>query len=281
MTQTLGLIAGRGHFPFAIAASLRRQGWRVVAVGFHGETEPDLEGHVDEFACFHLGQVEAILDRLKAAGVRDAVMAGGILKTRLNAGIEALRPDARAISVFTRLRDRKDDSILGALADELASEDITLRSQPDLVPDLFPGQGPLGRVEPSALQLRDIAFGWPIAKTIGGLDVGQSVVIKDRAVMALEAIEGTDAAILRGGNLAGGGGCVVKVAKPAQDLRFDLPTFGTRTIANLAEVKIGCLAFEAGRTVLVDREAVVSAADAHGIAVVGFGPEGPASEESA
>jgi DUF1009 family protein len=268
----LGLIAGRGRLPLDIARAARRRGLRVAAVAFHGETDPALGEDADRITWVHLGELGALLSALHAAGARDAVMAGKILKTSLYGDLSQLRPDARAIALFAGLRDRSDDAILGAIADLLAGEGIVLRPQAELVPDLLAQEGVLGGVAPGASQQADAAFGWRIAKALGEVDVGQTVVVRERAVMALEAIEGTDAAIRRGADLGGPGVTVVKVAKPRQDPRFDLPAVGPDTIEVLAEVKAAALAVEAGRTLVVDRERMIALADAHGIALLGVGP---------
>jgi hypothetical protein len=274
--RTLGLIAGRGRFPLDVARAVRRRGERVAAVAFRGETDPGLEPEVESVVWVHLGELGRLLESLRAAGAREAVMAGKIPKTRLYGDLGALRPDGRAISLLARLRDRKDDTILRAIADELQAEGIRLRTQPEVAPELFAGPGPLGRLEPSAEQRADVAFAWPIAKELGRLDIGQTVAVRDRAVLAVEAIEGTDAAIARAGALAPSGGIVVvKVAKPDQDARFDMPAIGLDTLKALVEAKAAALAFEAGRTVVLDRDELAREADAQGIAVVGVAPEGP------
>lgn len=269
----LGLIAGRGRLPLAIAIAARRRGLGVAAVAFHGDTDPGLSAHVDRITWVHLGELGALLRALHDAQARDVVMAGKILKTSLYGDLASLRPDARAIALFAGLEDRSDDAILGAIADTLASEGLVLRPQSELVPELLAGSGAIGSVAASDTQRRDAAFGWRIAKALGAVDVGQTVVVRDRAVMALEAIEGTDAAILRGASLGGPGVTVVKVAKPRQDPRFDLPAIGPDTVEVLIEAKAGALAVEAGRTLVVDREQMVALADAHGIALFGIGSE--------
>lgn len=275
---TLGLIAGRGRFPLHVARAARARGERVVAVGFHGETDPGLEAAVDRLERIHLGELGRLIELLGGAGVERTVMAGKVPKTHLYDDPAALRPDARALALLARLPDRRDDTLLGAIADELAEEGLPLCPQPEVAPELFPGPGPLGRCVPTASQWADIAFGWPIARALGGLDVGQTVVVQERAVLAVEAIEGTDAAIARAGGLAPGGGSVaVKVAKPAQDPRFDMPALGLGTAKALVAARAGALAFEAGRTVVLDREALAREADAHRIAVVGVPPTGPSS----
>ena len=268
----LGLIAGRGRLPLELARAARRRGLGVAAVAFHGETDPELAANVDRITWLHLGELAALLDALLAAGAEVVVMAGKILKTSLYGDLASLKPDARAIALFAGLRDRSDDAILGAIADILAGEGLLLRPQAELVPELLAQAGVLGGIAPGEAQRRDAAFGWRIAKALGQVDVGQTVVVRDRAVMALEAIEGTDAAIRRGALLGGPGVTVVKVAKPGQDPRFDLPAIGPDTLEVLVEAKAASLAVEAGRTLVVDRARVVELADAHGIALFGIGP---------
>jgi DUF1009 family protein len=280
MSEPLGLIAGRGLYPRQVAEIAHERGWRVVAVGFHAETDPALEEVVDELTWMHLGELQKIIDTLTGAGVGRAVMAGKVLKTHLYGDLSALHLDARAIGVLGSLADRADDSILGAVVDEIASAGIAFPPQTELLPELFAREGTISRAEPDEAQWADIRFGWPVAKAMGGLDVGQSVVVKDRAVIAVEAIEGTDATIRRAAELAGPGCCVVKVAKPSQDPRFDLPAIGLETIKVLAGARAAVCAYEAGRTVLLDADAVARAADEHGIALVGIGPDGPGDPAS-
>lgn len=270
----LGLIAGRGRLPVDIARAARRRGLGVVAVAFHGDTDAALGAEVDHITWLHLGELERLLCALRASGARDVVMAGKILKTNLYGDLASLRPDARAIALIAGLRDRSDDGILGAIADTLEREGLILRPQAELVPELCAEPGVLGAIAPTEAQRRDAVFGWRIAKVLGAVDVGQTVVVRDRAVMALEAIEGTDAAIERGAALGGAGVTVVKVAKPRQDPRFDLPTIGPETLAVLTRAKAAALAVEAGRTLVVDRERMLELADTSGISVFGVTGEG-------
>jgi DUF1009 family protein len=262
----LGLIAGRGSLPLEVARSARGRGRPVAAIAFHGQTDPKLAEEA-EITWLHPGEVGAALAALRGAGAREAVMAGKVPKAVLYAG-PALRPDAEALALLSRLHDRRDDSILAALADWLEERGIRLLGQAELVPGLLGGEGPLGRTELGPEQRADVAFGFPIAKTIAGLDVGQTVVVKDGAVLAVEAIEGTDAAIRRAGRIAAGA-CVVKVAKPRQDPRFDVPAIGPDTLTAMLEAKASALAFEAGRSLVLERAALVQAADGHEIALVG------------
>jgi DUF1009 family protein len=181
------------------------------------------------------------------------------------------QPDARALAAFGALRDRKDDSLLAAAVAVIEAEGLRVRSQLELAPDLRAGVGVLGTVRPTPEQEQDVAFGWPVAKAIGALDVGQSVVVQRKAVLALEAVEGTDRAIERGIGLAdaGRGVVVVKVAKPDQDLRFDVPTIGLATLRTLVKGGGGALAVEAGLTLVLEREPLVAEADAAGVALLG------------
>ncbi len=266
---TLGLIAGGGAFPREVVRAARARGDRVVAVGFVGETDADLGRGIDVFERIHLGQLERLLSVLRDGGVRRAVMVGKVWKTRVYEDPASLQADARALALLASLVDRQDHSILAAIADVLAEEGIELLAQAEAVPELFAGVGPVGGRALSDRERNDVAYGWPIAKAVAELEIGQTVVFKDRSVLAVEAVEGTDAAIARGGALAGDGAVVVKLARKDQDPRFDMPTIGPETLESLVRAKASALVFEAGRTAVLDREALAGEADAHQIAVVG------------
>lgn len=271
----LGLIAGDGSLPFEVARTARHEGRKVCAVGFHGTTDPGLESEVDGMSWLHLGELEALLGTFKKAGISEALMAGKVSKLKLFGDPSALRPDARAREVIAGVTDWRDDSILGAIAGVLAEEGIELLPQLDFCQSLLAKPGVLGRARPSDAEWADISFAWPIAKAIGGLDLGQSVVVESQAVLAVEAIEGTDAAIRRGGELGRGGASVVKVAKPAQDPRFDLPTVGPGTLHAMVDAGVAVLAFEAHCTIIIDREELLRLADAHDVPVVAISSDGP------
>jgi hypothetical protein len=271
--EALGLIAGTGTFPLDIARSARRRGRNVVAVAFHRHTDPRIEAAVSAVTWLYPGEVGAAVEALRSAGVRDAVMAGKVPKAALYEASDGPRLDAEAAGIVGRLSARGDVSLLTAVADHLVSRGIRLLDQAELVPELLAGEGPLGRTRLTAAQEADVAFGWPIAKVVAGLDIGQTVIVKDGTVLAVEAIEGTDAAIRRAGGVAPGA-CVVKVAGPRQDPRFDLPAIGPETARVLIAAGAAALAFEAGRTVVLDRDALVEAADVHGIALVGIAAAG-------
>lgn len=263
--ERIGLIAGNGRFPLLFAETARRQGVHVVAVAHQGETPEEITPLVDEITWVRVGELGKIIRVFKRAGVRRAVMAGGIRKPR---HLADLRPDFRGAAFLARTRSLKDDVLLRGVAGELERDGIAVVESTLFLGDLVPAVGTLTRRQPSAREWEDVRFGFKVAKDIGRWDIGQSVVVKRGAVLAVEGIEGTDLAIRRGGDLGRGGVVVVKVSKPTQDLRFDVPAVGTTTIDVLREVGGRALALEAGRTLMLDRAVLVTAADAAGIAVV-------------
>jgi hypothetical protein len=261
----IGLIAGNGNFPLAFARAARQQGLQVIAVAHEGETLPELERLVDGIHWIKVGQLGKMIKVFKDHHVADVLMAGGIKKTRLFGGA---MPDLRGIALLARMVHKKDDSLLRAVAEELESEGITVRESTLYLDSLIAKPGILTRRKPSRDEELDIQFGWDMAKEIGRLDIGQAIVVKDQAVLAVEAIEGTDEAIRRGGLLCKEGAVVVKICKPHQDLRFDLPAIGPQTMKSMQEVKARCLAIEANRTIIIDRETVLAEAELAGIAIV-------------
>lgn len=267
----IGLIAGNGRFPVIFADNARKLGLHVTAVAHEGETEPELERHVDRIHWIKIGQLNKLIKAFKDDGIQQAVMLGGIKKTHV---FSTVRPDFRTLALATRLALWKDDDILREFAAELEREGITIRESTFGLEGILVEEGPLTSRQPTKKEWDDIRYGWEVAKEIGRLDIGQCVVIKDRVVVAVEAVEGTDGAIKRGGELAKEGAVVVKRSKPQQDLRFDLPAIGPRTIAVMESVKAAVLAVEAGRTVMLDREILLQKAQESGIAVVGIAAEG-------
>ena len=265
--ERIGLIAGNGRFPIIFADNAKKLGYHVSAVAHEGETEPELAGHVDRIHWIKIGQLSKLIKAFKEDKVRQAVMLGGIKKTHM---FTTLRPDLRTLAMATRLALRKDDDILRELAKELEGEGIAICESTFGLEGILAEEGTLTTREPSEKEWDDIRYGWDVAHDIGRLDIGQCVVIKDCVVVAVEAVEGTDGAIKRGGDLAKDGAVVVKRSKPQQDLRFDLPAVGPRTIEVMASVKASVLAIEAGRTVLLDREIVLAKARAARIAIVGI-----------
>lgn len=263
--KSFGLIAGWGEFPILVTQVLRQQGAHVVAVGFPEETEPRLEKLVDEMHWISLGQLGKLLKLFKSAGVEQAVMAGLIRHKQLFA---KLKLDWQAIKLLTQLRDKRADSILGAVADALESEGIELISALPMLKPYLPAKGILTKRKPTAKEEMDIAFGYKIAKHIAGADIGQTVVVKDQAVIAVEAMEGTDACLLRSGKYNKKGGVVVKVTKPSQDLRFDTPVVGPRTIRSMKRAQLSVIAFDAEKTLMLQKEETIKAAQQAKITMV-------------
>jgi len=265
--ETLGLISGLGHLPVDVARSAKSLGYRVVAVAVVPDTDPELPGVVDVFYKIHVGKVGKILTTLKKEGCKPVTMIGKVTKEVLyKAG--AVLPDLRTVKILASLPDRKDDTIMNAIVRELEGEGFQVMDQTRLIQPLLPQAGLLTKRAPSKEELADMEFGFAMAKEIGRLDIGQTVVVKHRALMAVEAIEGTDACILRGGQLGKGGVIVAKTAKPAQDNRFDMPSVGTTTLNSMIQAGATGLVLEAGRTLLVDRERTLALADAHKITIV-------------
>lgn len=265
--ERIGLIAGNGRFPIIFADNARRLGYHVSAVAHEGETEPELAGHVDRIHWIKIGQLNKLIKAFKEDGVHQAVMLGGIKKTHV---FTTLRPDFRTLALVTRLALLKDDDILRELAKELEREGIVICESTFGLEGILVEEGTLTERAPSEKEWEDIRYGWEVAHEIGRLDIGQCVVVKDRVVVAVEAVEGTDGAIKRGGDLAKEGAVVVKRSKPQQDLRFDLPAVGPRTIEVMASVKASVLAIEAGRTILLDRDIMLDKARFARIAIVGI-----------
>jgi len=263
--RKIGLIAGNGNFPLAFARAAKEKGLQVIAVAHEGETLPELAELVDGIFWVKVGQLGKLIKIFKDQDVSDVLMAGGIKKTRLFGGG---LPDMRGMTVLARMIHKKDDSLLRAVATELESEGITVRESTLYLDNLLAQAGVLTKRKPTKDELQDIEFGWHLAKEIGKLDIGQTVVVKDQAVLAVEAIEGTDEAIRRGGRLCREGAVVVKTCKPQQDLRFDLPAIGIQTMQTMREVNASCLAVEAGKTIILDRQAVVLEADRAGISII-------------
>lgn len=271
--EKIGLLAGAGRFPITFAAKARSLGLPVVCVGIHDAAPPELIGMVDRFYWTGIAKLGRMIRCFRREGVRRVVMAGKVKKSAMHSSWRWLRliPDWRTIRFwfFRNRKDNRDDSLLLGIIDEFAADGITFESALDLCPELLVNAGILTKRRPSRAEEADIAFGWELAKEMGRLDVGQSVAVKERAVLAIEAIEGTDRAILRAGELCPKGDfTVVKVAKPQQDMRFDVPTVGTTTIESLRQAGARVLAIEAGKTILLDAEETISLADRYGLTIV-------------
>lgn len=264
--EAIGLIAGGGQFPLLFAQAAKARGRRVVAIAHVNETSSELEVLADRIYWVKLGQLGKIIASFRREGVCETVFAGTITKTRI---FHDILPDFKGLTLWSKIDRRQDDAILRAVATTLEEEGIRVLASTCYLDHLFFPQGLLTKKKPSSDQMDDVRFGWNVAREIGRLDIGQCVVVRDRSVLAVEAIEGTDAAIRRGGELAGSGAVVVKLKKPGQDFRFDLPATGVKTIETLASVKGAVLAVESGQSLIFDREAMVEAANRAGIVVVG------------
>jgi UDP-2,3-diacylglucosamine hydrolase len=265
MNAKIGLIAGSGQFPLLFARIAAQRGWQVYAAGYHDETDPRLAAHVSSLDWFYLGQVKRLIKYFHQNGVERAVMMGAITKTRMFTNV---RPDIKAISLITKMRHTHDDALLRAFADLLEGEGIRIESSTMLLPELLAPPGIWTRRKPSKSERADIQLGWRIAKAVGRLDIGQCVVVGGGSVLAVEAIDGTDATILRGGKLGKGEAVVVKVCKPMQDTRFDIPAVGRVTIETMEAADSKVLAVEAGRAVVFDRHAMIESANACGISII-------------
>ena len=266
----LALIAGNGVFPVLVARGARACGVAVIAVAHRGETDPAIEDEVDACTWVKVGELGRTLRTFVAAGCDHAVMAGGIGKAQ---ALRSVRPDWRGAAFLLRMRTLQDDRLLRGIEEEIEKEGIRVVASTKYLPDLVPSAGPLTRKKPSASEARDIEFGRSVLAATGPFEIGQTVVVKDGLVFALEAVEGTDAAIRRGAELARGGAVVVKAAKPGQDLRFDVPAIGPETIALMQEVGVSVLAIEAGRTIILERETVIVSAEAAAIRILAFPAE--------
>ncbi len=274
-------MAGWGRYPIVIAQALRQRGIRVVCIGVKGHADPQLRTYCDQYVELGMGKLGAASRFFRRRGVRTATMAGKIHKIVLFQSDFLIQhfPDWKGIRTFfphfaSKTKDRKDDTLLTALADFFDREGIHFTPATDYLPELLVKTGVLSRRKPSSTELKDVRFGWDLAKAMGKLDVGQTVAVKGRAVLAVEAVEGTDLCIRRAGELCSSGGfSVVKVAKPRQDMRFDVPTIGIGTLESLVAAGARVLAIEADKTIVVDQPEVVEFANRHGLTIVALQDE--------
>lgn len=274
--ELIGILAGWGRYPVAVAEAIRRRGGRTAILAIRDHADAALEPVADVAGAVGVAEIGTAVEFFRRHGVRRATMAGKIHKKTLFAQRAWLRhlPDWTGLKTFwphvvSRRRDNRDDSLLGAIAAAFDARGVTICPATDFAPELLAEEGLLAGGSLGPRLRADVAFGWRLAKELGRLDIGQTVVVKNRAPLALEAIEGTDECIRRAGRLCPAGGMtVVKVAKPQQDLRFDMPTIGIGTLESLAAARARVLAIEAGRTILVDRERLAAFAAGHGITIV-------------
>jgi UDP-2,3-diacylglucosamine hydrolase len=261
----IGLIAGNGNFPLLIAKAAQKEGKRIVAVAHIGETRQELESLVDKIYWIRLGEFGKLIRILKNEGVKEVLMAGGVDKKKM---FSKIHPDLKGLLIMAKMGHRKDDLILRTVAKELEKDGLKVYPSTAFLPSLLAPSGILSKRTPTSAEEKDIDFGWTMAKELGKLDIGQCLVVRNGAVVAVEAIEGTDETIRRGGQLAREKAVVIKVSKPFQDLRFDLPAVGEQTIRTMHEVKAGVLAIEAQKTLIFDREATIQLADQCKISIV-------------
>jgi DUF1009 family protein len=263
----IGLISGGGQFPSVFSRAAKKRGLEVFAVAHVGETDAGLEEHVESIKWIKIGQLKKIIAFFKENSVQDVAMVGTITKTKMFSDV---RPDLRALKVLATVDHTQDDGVLRAFAADLEKEGIAVHASTFLLPELLAEEGCWTRRRPTKSQMADVRFGLRIVKEIGRLDIGHSVVVRDGSVLAVEAIDGTDATIRRGGELGREKVVVVKASKPTQDMRFDMPAVGIETIQTMCDVHASVLAVEAGKTLVFDRDEMVALADKSGIAIVGM-----------
>jgi len=281
-TAAVGLIAGEGRLPMLVADGIRARGMRVACVGLYGCYDPELPSHCDEFRVAGVLQLGRWIRHLRRMGAHDAVMVGRVAKARFHQPFRMLRqiPDWRAARVYyLRARhDRRSPALLAAVADELLTGGVRLIDSTTHIADHMASAGVMGSVVPSPEVTRDVEFGWRVLLESSRLGIGQCIAVRDRDVLAVEAIEGTDAMVDRAGSLCRAGGwTMLKTAGPAHDMRADVPTVGVQTIERLARARARAIALGAGRVILIDRPAVLAAADRAGIAVIGVSDGGHAA----
>ncbi|MGH7948921.1 MAG: LpxI family protein, partial [Candidatus Binataceae bacterium] len=264
----LGLIAGNGVFPIEVAAAARRLGMRVVAIAHQNESLPELEQHCDSLTWIKVGELERMIAILKDAGVKRAAMAGGISRERLK---DSFFPDQRTMKMLARVGRLSDDSVLRGIAEEIESEGIEVIDPVPMLDGVLARDGLEAGPAPTSAQLKDLDLAFSVARLVGSYDIGQTVAVRDGVVAAVEGVEGTDAAVRRAAALCGRGLVIAKASKPAQDLRFDRPAIGPRTIELLAEIGAAVIGVESHKTLLLERARTLEIAGARGVSVYGHG----------
>ena len=262
----IGLVAGAGKLPIVFAAVARQKGDTVIAFGLKGITSPDLEKHVSKLHWVPWGSLQKAIFLLATERIKKIVMLGKVKKDVLFKDDAALDKDAR--SMMDKLKDKKDYAVLNGINDILSKFGVEVLDSTTYLKELIPSRGVLTKREPSQEELADIDYGKDVAKALSGFDIGQTITIKDKTVIAVEAIEGTDETIMRSGRLVSGGFVVVKVARPDQDMRFDVPLVGLDTVKALADSGATALALEADKTLLMDREEIIKLANEKNISIV-------------
>ncbi|MFA5200522.1 MAG: UDP-2,3-diacylglucosamine diphosphatase LpxI [Candidatus Omnitrophota bacterium] len=264
--KRIGLIAGNRKFPLLFAKSARAKGCQVIAIAIKGDTSPKIKNLVDKTYWLKLGEFGKMFDILKAEKVEGVVMAGQVSPRRLFSG--EIEKSHTLKQILESLKDKKADTLFGAVAHMLEESGLPLLDSTIFIEEYLPKKGTLTKCQPDFDSWEDIYFGMRLAKEVAGLDIGQTVAVKQKAIVAVEAFEGTDNLIRRAGKIARGKVIIVKVSKPRQDMRFDIPVVGLNTIKNLAKAKASCFAFEAGKTLFIDQEKSIKLADKNNIAIV-------------
>jgi DUF1009 family protein len=264
--KKIGLIAGNRKFPLLFAASAKKKDCKIIAVAIKGDTSPKLKKIVDKIYWLKLSEFQKMFDIFKAEAVEGVVMAGQISPRRLFSKEIHRSPELKQI--LDALKDKKADTLFGAVAKRLETSGLTLLDSTTFIEEYLPKKGILTKQEPDFDTWEDVYFGLSLAKAVANLDIGQTVAVKSKAIVAVEAFEGTDNLIHRAGRIGRGKVVIVKVSKPKQDMRFDIPVIGLNTIKNLVRAKCSCLAFEAGKTLFIDQEESVRFADKKGVSIV-------------
>jgi DUF1009 family protein len=262
----IGLIAGNKKLPLLVSMAAKKQNYSVVAVAIKGDTSTRLNKLVDKIYWIGLNEFQRLFEIFRGEGISKVIMAGQISPRRLFSG--EIEKNRELKDLLASIKDKKADTIFGAIADKLKEQGLELMDSQIFIEDFMPKKGTLTKCAPDFLMWEDIYFGLTLAKATGYLDIGQTVAVKSRAVVAVEALEGTDNLIKRSGKIARGGITVVKVSKPEQDMRFDIPVVGFNTIKSLIKANAACLAIEAGKTLFIDREESIKLADKKGIPIV-------------
>jgi hypothetical protein len=278
--QTVGLLCGAGLLPIRVAQSLKGSGHHLVAIGIKGEADPAIETLADRFHWTGIAKLGRWIRVFRDAGADAVLMCGAIRKARMFGSKVALLPDWRTVKLwYGQTRSKQDHTILGAVADQFEQEGLPVRSVREFCPDLLIRRGCMGRRRPGRREWADVRFGWPIAKQVAALQIGQCIVVKEQAVVAVEGIDGTDATLRRGGALASEGAVAVKVPKEGHDERFDIPCIGPDTADVLARSGISLLAVQAAGTILLDAHVVRGRLDEAGVCIVALEPEDLEREE--
>lgn len=264
--ERLGLIAGNRKFPLLFAEAAKQKGYYIVAVAIKNDTSRRLKSFVDKIYWIGLDEFRRMFEIFKNENISRVIMAGQISPRRLFS--KEIEKDEELKELLASIKDKRADTIFGAVAQKLKKHGIELMDSTMFIRELLPARGTLTRLEPDSDTREDIYFGLTLAKAVASMDIGQTVAVKSKAIVAVEALEGTDNLIRRAGLITRGGATIVKVSKPKQDLRFDIPVVGLNTVKNLVKARARCLAFEADKTLFIDKKQSVQLAEKKGISIV-------------